>query len=194
MSRSARVLIAALVAIAASASASAQSQSLGQVAKQEEARRASAKKAAKSFSNDDLGPGAIVSPPAAGGAPAAEACYRSASTGDCLTADQMIAASNAKINHEVTVRKESVWRSSASHIRSLLAKLQDEARVLAVAVADEDRSPAERRSAANMLALKQRSIADQERRWEKLVADAAREQIPREWYEPAPTLSTRTPQ
>lgn len=190
MSRGARVLIAALVAIAASASASAQSPSLGQVAKQEEARRASAKKAARSFSNDDLGPGPIVSPAAS--TKPAEACYQSASTGECVTADEMIVASNAKMNAEVTQRKEAVWRGAAGHIRSLLAKLQDEAGVLAASAASENKTPAERRSAANLLTMKQRSIAEQERRWYKLVDDADREQIPREWYEPAPRLSTRT--
>ena len=189
MSGGARVLIATLVAIAASASLSAQS--LGQIAKQEEARRAAATKPARSFTNDDLGPQAIASPAATR---PAEACYQSASTGRCVTADEMIAASNAKINAEVIQRKEAVYRSSAGHIRSLLAKLQEEARVLTASAANENKTPVERRSAANVLALKQRSIAEQERRWHKLVEDAAREQVPREWYEPAPTLSTRTPQ
>lgn len=189
MTRARVAMIATAVAIAMSGSASGQS--LGQIAKQEEARRAAAKKPARSFTNDDLGPQAIVSPAAT---KPTEACYRSASTGECVSADEMIAASNAKLNAEVTQRKEAVWRGASGHIKSLLAKLQDEARVLAASAANEHKTPVERRSAASLLLVKQRSIEDQERRWHKLVDDAAREQIPREWYEPAPTLSTRSPQ
>ena len=189
MTSAARILVTAGVAMVVSAAASAQS--LGHIAKQEEARRATAKTPSKSFTNDDLGPQAIVSPP--GTAPVAE-CYVSMSTGACVTADEMIKASNAKINIEVTQRKETVWRTTAGNIKSLLAKLQDEARILAASAANESRSPAERKSAGNLLTLKQRSIAEQERRWHKLAEEAAREQIPRQWYEPAPTLSTRTPQ
>lgn len=163
MSRAAAVLIATLVAIAASASLSAQS--LGQLAKQEEARRATAQKPARSFSNDDLGPQAIVSPTPVG-APAA--CYQSVSTGGCVSADAIIAASTAKIDAEVTRRKEANWRGMADRLR-----------------ADLEKARASKRD---------RLIADQERRWARLEAEAEAEQVPRQWLEPVPTLSTRTPQ
>lgn len=162
MSGAARVLIATLVAIAASASTSAQS--LGQIAKQEEARRAATKKAARSFSNDDLGPQAIASPRTANAA----ACYQSISTGGCVTADAIIAASNAKLHGEVTRRQEAAWRDRADKIRAELATA---------------------RGSNN-----QRFIADVERRWVKLETTAEAEQVPRQWLEPIPTLSTRTPQ
>ena len=163
MSGAARVLIATLVAIAASASTSAQS--LGQLAKQEEARRAATKKPARSFSNDDLGPQAIASPRAAS-APAA--CYQSISTGGCVTADAIIAASNAKLEGEVTRRQEAAWRGRADKIRAELA------------TARGSNNP--------------RLVADVERRWAKLETTAEADQVPRQWLEPIPTLSTRTPQ
>jgi hypothetical protein len=192
MSR-ARVMIATAVAIVASGSAYAQS--LGDLARQEEARRAAVKTPAKARSNTDLPSHAIAMPPGPSGpsSPGA-ACYMSIGTGGCVTADEMIARSNAKIDGEIAKRREESWRRQADDIRGQLAKVQDEARDLATIVSNTRLSSEERASAARMLAQVQRTVVDKERRWAKFEEQAAAEQIPQKWLEPIPTISTRTRQ
>ncbi|MDP2389074.1 MAG: hypothetical protein Q8N52_02005, partial [Acidobacteriota bacterium] len=72
----------------------AYSQSLGEVARQEEARRASAAKAVKTWSNADLGPSEITPPP---GAAAVESCYVSKSKGRCVSPEELVSISNTGV-------------------------------------------------------------------------------------------------
>jgi hypothetical protein len=185
-------LVRAVCAAAAIATAlPAYAQSLGDVARQEEARRASAAKAVKTLSNADLGPSDIT-PPA--GAPVVESCYMSKSKGRCVSQEELISISSTGVVTKANASFEPNWRSEAQSIRLQLEGARHGVTVLEATAADEERSAGERKAAEKALAAAQRSVAHYERQWEKLEQAAANQHIPRAWIEPIPTLTTRNQQ
>lgn len=169
----------------------AYSQSLGDVARQEEARRASAAKAVKIWSNADLGPSEITPPP---GAAAVESCYVSKSKGRCVSPEELVSSSNLGVVTTANASFEPNWRGEAQSIRSQLEGARHGATVLEATVADEARSASERKAAQKALTAAQHSVAHFERQWEKLERTATNQHIPREWIEPIPKLTPRNPQ
>jgi hypothetical protein len=178
-------------AVAIAATLPAYAQSLGDVARQEEARRASTAKAVKTLSNADLGPSDIAPP---SGAAAVESCYVSKSKGRCVSPEELVAISNTGVVTKANASFEPNWRSEAQAIRAQLETARRGVTVLEGTVADEERSGGERKAAEKALASAQRSVAHYERQWEKLEQAAANQHIPRAWIEPIPTLTTRNPQ
>lgn len=170
-------------------------QSLGDIARQEAARRDAAKPATKAFTNADL----TVDPlsvPASGADPGAAepGGYMSISAGRYVTAAEIIL--NSAANHVTPEQalREPDWRQQAQAVRGQLVKAQQEAAAMAATAADESRSPGERAVATRLLAQRQVVVADLERRWLKIEEQAEKIRIPREWLDPRPTLSTKTPQ
>ena len=141
-----RVVCAAAVLAAA---LPAYSQSLGDIARQEEARRASAAKAVKALSNADLSPTEIAQP---AGASPAESCYVSKSKGRCVSAEELVSISNAGVVTRANAPFEPNWRRDAQSIRSQLAKARSGVPTLEAVVVDERRSPGERKAAERTLA------------------------------------------
>ena len=158
-----RGLSAALI-VACSAAAPVRARSLGDVARQEEARRATAKKATKSFSNADLKPSEIAPP--SGGAPAGESCYMSISKNRCVSAEELLASTSENIAGAERAKQEPNWRRQAATIRDRLNKAQQEVDTLSSNASDQARSPGER---------------------------GAAQRVPREWLDPRPILSPRMP-
>ncbi len=168
----------------------AYAQSLGDVARQEEARRAVATKPVKTLSNADLSPAAIGQP---ADATPAQSCYVSKSLGRCVSAEDMVATSNAGVVTKANAPFEDTWRRDSKSLRLQLETARRAVTVLEATVADEERSPGERKVAAKALTAAQQAVAGFERQWEKLERTASNQQIPREWIEPIPTLSSRNP-
>ena len=186
------LLVRALCAAAAIAAAQpAYTQSLGDVARQEEARRAPASKAVKSLSNADLSPAEVTQPH--GGA-AVESCYVSRSKGRCVSPEELVSISNSGVVTKVNASFEPNWRSEAQSIRAQLEGARRAVTVLEATVADEGRSAGERKAAEKALTAAEHAVANFERQWEKLERTAANQQIPRAWIEPIPTLTPRNPQ
>ena len=180
------------VAIAASLTAApAAAQSLGEIARQEEARRASVQKAAKTLSNADLDPSAIVQQ--AGAAPAEPSCYMSKSQGRCVTATEMVATSIAGVVTKENAPFEQKWRNDAEEIRSQIEKTQDSIATIEAAVANEGRSASDRKALEKTLASARQALARFERQWEALETTAGNEHVPRKWIEPIPTLTKNLP-
>jgi hypothetical protein len=177
---------AAVLAAALWAAAPASAQSLADVARAEEARRATAKKAVKSFSNADLNPEDIA-PPVAPAPPAAVAAGEKPANASPGAPDKPEAAVPA-------VENEEQWRRRADSIRSQLTKAQQEADAMAATAGDASRSPGERTQTARLLKQHQVMVANLERQWQRLETEAATAKIPRAWLGAAPILSTRTPQ
>lgn len=185
-----RAVATAAVAFAAIA-APVSAQSLGDLARKEESRRATSS-SVKSFSNADLKPSEIITPAAPGEpAPAASDCYMSKSLGKCVTADEMIANTSNNIATKEQAKQEPTWRQDAEHIRSQLARAQEELQLMTTAANDAVRSAGERAVAAKLAAQKQRIVEDLERQWDKFEKSAANDRVPRAWIEPIPTLTTR---
>jgi hypothetical protein len=194
-----RIVGAAVVSITcALIPAPSAAQSLADVARQEEARRKTAKKALKSFSNADLAPSEIadVQPPTAVAAKPA-GCIESASQGKCVPPEE-VSAANATgtavaVDPQVKTSEATV-RQQADLIRQRLLKVQQEFEGVNATANDPSRSPGERAAAARMASQRETMLVSVEKQWralEKLVAD---EELPREWLGVTPLLSTRTPQ
>ena len=170
------------------AAAPAQAQSLGDLARQEEARRASTKKAVKALSNADLDPSAIVAP--AGVAPAEPSCYMSISKGRCVNAEELVNASIAGSQTKENAPYEETYRRDADSIRSRIERTQTSIATLEQVVADDGRSVSDRRAAEKALAGALQALAGVERQWEKLERAVSNQRLPRKWLEPIPTLTT----
>lgn len=182
-----RRIVNAAIAVALTA-APAAAQSLGDLARQEEARRASAQKAAKTLSNADLDPSAIVT--SAGAAPAEPSCYMSKSQGRCVSAEELVSASVAGTLTRQNAPLEQTFRSEAESIRSQIQKTQESITTLETVVADEARSASDKKGAEKVLAGARQALAGFERNWAKLERSAANQRLPRIWLEPIPTLTT----
>ena len=180
------------VAIAASLTAApAAAQSLGGIARQEEARRASVQKAPKTLSNADLDPSAIVAPTSA--APAEPSCYMSKSKGRCVTATEMVATSIAGVVTKENAPFEQKWRNDAEEIRSQIETRQDSIATLEAAVANEGRSASDRKALEKTLVSAREALARIEQQWESFEKAAANQRIPRVWIEPIPALTKNQP-
>lgn len=166
-------------------------QSLGELARQEEVRRATTTKAVKSLSHADLNPQDITSPSAR---TPVEACYMSIIQGRCVSAEELIFENRAGFVSKENAFFEQNWRSDAASLRSRTENAQDAVASLEAVTADEGRSPADRKSPEKALLALRQEVSVLERKWEKFAASAANQHIPREWIEPIPALTTRNPQ
>jgi hypothetical protein len=180
-------------AIAASLTAApAVAQSLGDLARHEEARRASVQKAAKTLSNADLDPSAIVHQ--FGVAPAEPSCYMSKSKGRCVAAEEMLAASIAGVVTKENAPFEQKYRDEAEEIRSQLEEAQNAIATLEAVIANEARSVSDRKAAEKTLVSAREARGRIEQQWDRFERAAANQRIPRAWIEPIPALTRNQPQ
>jgi hypothetical protein len=195
-------LIGAAIVVACGLTADpAAAQSLADVARQEEARRKTAKKAVKSFSNADLAPSAAASAAPADAAPpttsaTAADCIMSASQGKCVPAEEVVAKSQdepTQADPQVKMTEATV-RQRANAARQRLEKARQEFNTLSTTADDPSRSPGERAAAARLASQRESMLSSIERGWLALEREVADQGLPREWLHPIPTLSTRTPQ
>lgn len=184
-----RGIAGAFVALSIAA-APAFAQSLADVARQEEARRATAPKAAKSYSNQDLGPGAVIDAVAA--APEVS-CYVSVKSGRCVTADEIIANTALKIQTAANAPKEPIVRQQADSIRKELAWLEEQINALVAQEASDNLSAAKRQLVGDALAMKRPQFEHAQQQWAKLERMVDVERYPHEWIEPVPP-QVRNPQ
>lgn len=189
---------AALTLICCVTAAPAWAQSLGDVARKEAERRATAKKAVKSFSNADLNPSEISNPSAA---PATTEGATNSATGDQAkpatgspATDPNAAATQKEAAAKPKEQKEPEWRANAEAIRQALQKAQDEYAKFAAAAADTSKSPGERAGTARLVAQQAQILEGVEKRWQRLEKQAEALRVPREWLDPRPIIAPRIPQ
>ena len=171
----------------------AYAQSLGDLARQEEARRAAVTQAATKLSNANLRPQDIRDPSSA---PASESsCYMSISKGRCVSAEEMLAQSNAVVVN-ANAPREQEWRQEAAALRSVIEATQEEIRNLERRLAsDRIRPGSETRADEKSLLRSREELVRLERKWARFETAAGVERIPRAWIEPIPALSKyQTPQ
>lgn len=168
-------------------------QSLADVARREASRREAAKPATKAYSNADLKVDPLTPAAVADAGGAEPGGYMSISAGRYVSGAEIIR--NSAANH-VTAEKalrEPDWRQQAEALRGQLVKAQREVAAMTETADDESRSAGERAVAARLLAQRQVVVAGLERRWLKIEEQAETTRIPREWLDPRPALSTKTP-
>ena len=185
--------IASAVAALLIAAGSSSAQSLGDVARQEEARRAAGTKSVKTLTNANLDPSAIAPP---SGAPAAgvSSCYMSIRLARCVSPDEMVANSVAANLAKQNAPFEPKWRDEAHQIRSQIEWAQRSIGNLEAVVADQGRSASDRQAAQQALRTAQLELDGFERQWRSLENRAKTYDVPRAWLEPIPTLPSRVPQ
>jgi len=168
---------------------SAVAQSLGEVAREEAARRKAAP-AGKVYTNADL-PKAEA-PPAAGAAPAAQTA--AAKTGDTGTADSGATAAKPGTKAEPTKKDEAYWRGKMKAEREAKARaesfaeaLQSRINALSTDFANRD-DPAQRNAIAgdrqkalDELARVKKEVADHTKAIDDLQTEARREGVPAGW-------------
>jgi len=161
-------------------------QSLGELARQEEARRAAAAtpKAKKTYSNADLGPGGVPepAPPAAAGDP----CFESKSEGKCVPGEEVLANSAAKLKVVEDAPTEAPIRAEAQKIRDELTNVQRELDQLDAQAANASLPAAKRQLANDQMALKLPSLQGLQRRWARLEKQIKDMKLPHAWIEPVP--------
>ena len=185
---------AAAFAAALLAAAPAAAQSLADVARAEEARRATAKKAVKTFSNADLRPEDISLPGSMAATSAAQPSVPATAAAGNASPEASANASPAKPAAAGAPMTEADWRQRAQSIRNQLLKAQAQADELAAGAIDEKRPASERALSQRRLDRQRKFIAGIEGDWLKLEQEAAAQKVPAEWLGARPTLSTRTPQ
>ena len=187
-----RALRCACAAAVMAAAMPASAQSIGEVAQKEQARRATAKAATKSYSNADLKPGEIVAPasPASPDSPASPAsCFMSVTEGRCVSPEELIANSSKRFPSEEVQKAEPDWRREAANLRTQIEKTQAEIDVLSRVVANEDRSAGDRRAAGESLAKLERLLGSLRGRWESLEKRATDMRVPLAWLAPVPVFA-----
>jgi hypothetical protein len=186
-----RIVCAAVTIACGLIAVPATAQSLADVARKEEARRATTKKAVKTFTNADLNAADIAPPPTP--VAAAARCDTGVKEGECAPPDAA-APSTAPAAEPVMSAREADVRQQASQIRQLLLKGQKEFETLTAAAGNASRTEAERSAAARMASQRDTMLVGTERQWRELEKQVTDERLPRAWLEPTPVLSRRTPQ
>jgi len=188
----------AWAAAVVAASLPAHAQSLGELARREELRRRSAPRAVTTLSNADLAGvrdrGAPSDEAAPADAAAPESCYRSRSLGRCVRPEDLVSLSVAGVVTEENAPFEQEWRRDAQSLRTLIEAARGRLAGLRAAIADEERSPGERKVAGKALDTAREAIITLERQWQKLERNAADQRIPRAWIEPVPVFTSLPPQ
>ena len=191
-----RLACAALTIGLFATAAPAWAQSLGDVARKEQARRATAKKAVKSFSNADLNPQDIKDPAAEAAAVPAQAApdqaAKTPSAADTPATDAKPAATPK--DAAPVAQQESVWRRNADALRKEIETEQAEHSRLELAANDASKLPGERAQATRLAAQQQKALERVEQRWLRFEKQAESLGVPREWLAPRPMLSLRIPQ
>lgn len=181
-----RPFIAGVTLALSVTAAPAFAQSLGDVARAEEARRAGAAKATKSFSNADLGPGAVRDNTPAPAAVATESCYMSIKLGRCVSPEEMLANSAETVKVVEDAPREGPIRAEANAVRDELTRLDAQISQLQAQESDASLPAARRQAATETIAMRRLSLEGFQRRWARLEKQVKEHKLPHAWIEPVP--------
>ena len=182
------VVVIALVFVAVAAGgAHAQQQappSLGEVARQAEAAKATTRKAKKTYGNSDL----KAVPSSAPAAPAAPTeSFVSKSLGKAVPAEEMVALSEEKVsNDEVPKESEADWRQRAASMRIQIDKLQERLAALTKPNPARDANAAATSRNNIVVANLQSGLDSLTKSWARFEEAARVAKIPSAWLEPRP--------
>lgn len=178
-------LVCLLLAAVTAAAARQQGEvPLGDLAKRLEADRANRQKAAKTYTNSDLGHSVASSdaePPAIG--------YMSASLGKPVSAEEIIERSEAKLAAEArATQREELWRGRADFIRTEAARAQTRYEQL-TADATASANPTSQSANSQEKRRIQQMLDGLARQWDRLEASARGAKINLDWIGPRPNFS-----
>jgi hypothetical protein len=179
--------------VAASTLLSAQQQAappLGDVAREAEAAKATAKKAKKSYSNADLTADPHRQTPAATAASATASTPASGaetSPAKVAAADAGAAAGGGTAGQDaVAEQSEPAWRARAESLRVQITRLQDQMTAMPQPNAARDANPAARARFDADVARVRTGLDGLQKQWAKLEDAARYAKVKTEWLDPRP--------
>ena len=176
------------------AAAPAYAQSLGELARQEEARRAAANRAVKTYSNATLGPGGVMADLTAPESVVPDSsCYMSKREGKCVPPEALLANTAANYLDAEKAKQKPLWERDAANIRLEAAHLRGELDRFYATAADQGRSDAQRAAAEKHIAMTQPLLERLQQRWARLEKRLKDLNYPRQWIEPVPDFSSTRP-
>lgn len=177
----------ACLVFAAASGAAAQQQGelpLGDLARKTEADRTTGKKAAKTYTNADLGQAA-----ASAGAEPATTGFMSASLGKPVTAEEIVERSQAKVAADSgATQPEEHWRGRAEFIRTEAARAHTRYEQL-TADATASANPTVQSANAQEKRRLQQMLDGLARQWDRLEESARVAKINLDWIGPRPNFS-----
>ena len=175
------------LAIAVPAIAQQQAQpSLAEIARQAEAAKPTIKKAKKSYTNADLGPGGL--PPAAPAAPPSG--YVSKTLGKEVPPDEMLQRSEKQVEEQAKADAlpETRWRERAQRLRSDVEGAQ--ARLSRLTSRPPNANVTMQERADKEIAAIRTGLNTLRTQWIALEQDARTAKIPMDWLAPVPQFPT----
>lgn len=186
MPRPGLLAVTLLIAVVGAAAQEPSQQSLGKIARQAEATRSTDRKATRTYTNADLN--ASPRPPAQSVAP--KEGYVSASTGKVVSATEMIAASQEKVDetngHNLP---EAHWRQRADTVRTQVDKLGP--RLARLQRREPNANPSLQKMAEQQIATLQQTLMALRKQWATLEESARLARIDMAWIEPAPQFPSQ---
>lgn len=171
-------IVFALVMAAWSSTAAAQATpSLAEIARQEEARRAQTRKAARVFTDADLS-----SDPNAVAAPATDKDANAPTTDKAAEAPAAADTTKPTATAAKAEESEAIWRARAQRIQDTVDRAR--AAVAASSIASPSENPREQELLAKLLNTAKKRLETAEQQWRlfEMQADVAR--VPKEWIVP----------
>jgi hypothetical protein len=176
-----------IVAMTASARAQQQTPSLGEVARQAEAAKATTKKAKKSYTNGDLKVDPTAPPPAPAAQPSTG--YVSASLGKVVSPEELIERSKEVVDEKMGGRQpEDHWRKRADSIRMQIDPLQARMSILTKPNPARDDNPGAKARNDGEIAKVRQGLAGLMKQWATLEESARVANVPTAWLDPRPQL------
>lgn len=159
---------------------------LGDLARQAEAAKATAKKANKTYTNANLSAD-LRGEPTPVPAAASPSGFVSKSLGKALPPEEMVARSEQKVEQDVKdQQKEGTWRMRATSLRKQIDDMQSRVATLSVPNALTDASAVLKKANDAELANARAALDGLKKRWTRLEAEAREVKIPSEWLDPRP--------
>jgi len=177
------LLLTSLIALSAPSPLAAQT--LGDIARQEEARRGTGKKAERSFTNADLKVDSAAESPDGTAVVDTPRGFFSLSSGGYVSAEEIIARSEAAIAKGEAAkgddnRAEAYWRDRAQRIRTDRDNAQRQVTTLAAA---QPASTSEQAVTKKALDRAQAVLDNLEQQWLKLRTQAGAAGVPKAWVQ-----------
>ncbi|MEO7157127.1 MAG: hypothetical protein ABI039_06175 [Vicinamibacterales bacterium] len=182
---SAAVMFSAIVIAVGSTQAQEPSQaSLAEVARKAETAKATTRRATKIYTNASL---SAVPTDDAPVAPAAGAIFESRSLGKSVSAEEMVARSEDKVEKDNAAQQsEPDWRNRAASLRKQLDDMRSRISALTVPNALTEANPTLKKSNDLDVANARRALDGLRKQWERLEVSASEAKIPSAWLDPRP--------
>ena len=160
---------------------------LGDIARQAEAAKPTVRKATRTYTNGSLA--SVPGDEPAVAAPTAGVAFESRSLGKALSAEEMIARSEAKVESDrdnAARQSEPTWRMQAESLRKQIDDMQSRISPMLVPNPLTEADPILKKSNDSDIANARAALDGLKKQWTRLEAAAGEAKIPTAWLDPRP--------